>query len=57
MCFLSHPIQHRGVKKLSGSFNQYRLRAGIHVRIVFDVIKSENLIRVIEISTRENIKY
>jgi len=54
---LSHPIQHRDVKKLVGSSSQYRLRIGIHVRVLFDISKTEKLIRVIEISTRENIKY
>ncbi len=57
MCLSAHPIQHRHVKKLSGYATRYRLHVGLHNIAVFDIIKTENLIRVIEISTRENIRY
>ena len=57
MCLSAHPIQHRHVKKLRGYATRYRLHVGLHNVAIFDIIKTENLIRVIEISARENVRY
>lgn len=57
LCLLPHPIQYKHVKKLGGYTIRYRLRVGLHYIVVFEIIKTENLIKVIEINTRENIKY
>ena len=54
---LDHPILHRDVRKLRGYIIRYRLHIGLHNVVVFDIVKTENLIRVIEINTRENIRY
>lgn len=54
---LPHPIQYKHVKKLGGYTIRYRLCVGLHYIVVFEIIKTENSIKVIEINTRENIKY
>ena len=57
MCLLAHPTQHRHVKKLGGYDVRYRIHIGQHYVAVFDIIKTKNIIKVIEINTRENIRY
>lgn len=44
------------IKPLKGMPNRYRYKIA-HYRIVFDWIKGEIIITVIEINTRTNIKY
>lgn len=44
------------IKPLKGMANRYRYKIA-HYRIVFDWIRGEIIITVIEINTRTNIKY